>query len=473
MTKQVDVAIIGGGTGGYVAAIAAAQAGHHVVVIEKQQLGGTCLHRGCIPSKALLRSAEVYALAKESAQFGVHTEGVKLHFDEVQARKQQIVDKLHSGVQYLMNKHKIEVIHGSGRVMGPSIFSPQSGSVAVELDNGESETIVPKYLIIATGSRPRILRGLEPDGQYVFTSDEALEWDTLPQRIAIVGGGVIGVEWASMMVDFGVQVTMIEAGARILPSEDEEVAKEMHKQLADRGVTIYTNCTIDAEGIRKDESGMDILATTAEETIHLQADRILVSVGRAANVEKLGLEQTNVQVENGVIRVNEHLQTNEPHIYAIGDCIGGLQLAHAASAEGIAAVEHMSGHKGTALQSRMVPRCVYARPETASIGLTEAEARAAGHDVKVGKIPFQAIGKALVYGETAGFVKVIANQATNDVLGVHIIGPHATELISEAAVAQLLDGTPWEVGQVVHPHPSLSEAVQEAMLAVQGRSHIL
>ncbi|MCR8843047.1 dihydrolipoyl dehydrogenase [Paenibacillus sp. SC116] len=473
MTKQVDVAIIGGGTGGYVAAIAAAQAGHHVVVIEKQQLGGTCLHRGCIPSKALLRSAEVYALAKESAQFGVHTEGVKLQFDEVQARKQGIVEQLHRGVQYLMNKHKIEVIHGNGRVMGPSIFSPQSGSVAVELENGESETVVPKYLIIATGSRPRVLHGLEADGQYVFTSDEALEWDTLPQRIAIVGGGVIGIEWASMMVDFGVEVTVIEAGDRILPFEDEDVAREMYKQLTDRGVTIFTKCAIDAEGIRKDEAGMDILATCAEETIHLQVDRMLVSVGRVANVEKLGLEQTNVQVENGVIRVNEHLQTNEPHIYAIGDCIGGLQLAHAASAEGIAAVEHLSGHNNMAPQPRMIPRCVYARPETASIGLTEAEARAAGHDVKVGKIPFQAIGKALVYGETGGFVKVIADQTTNDVLGVHMIGPHATELISEAAVAQLLDGTPWEIGQVIHPHPSLSEAVQEAMLAVQGRSHIL
>lgn len=473
MTKQVDVAILGGGTGGYIAAIAAAQAGKQVTIIERDKLGGTCLHRGCIPSKALLRSAEVYKQATDSGRYGIHIEGVELQFDRVQARKQDIVEQLHRGVQFLMRKYNIEVVYGNGRVMGPSIFSPQSGSVAVELPDGEAMTIVPKQLIIATGSKPRVLPGLEPDGVQVASSDEALSWDTLPLSIAIIGGGVIGIEWASMMVDFGVEVTIIEASTRILPTEDQDVSREMERLLKKRGVRIHTNTTIEPGSAIKSAEGVQLMLNSKQDTSSLQVERVLVSVGRAANVTDIGLENTNVRTDKGVIVVNSFMQTNEPHIYAIGDCIGGLQLAHVASAEGLIAIKHMIGESVQPLSPLQVPKCVYSHPEAASIGMSEQEAKEQGYNLQVSKLPFKAIGKALVHGDTDGFVKVVADADTSDVLGVHIIGPHATELIGEAALAKLLEASTWELGQVIHAHPSLSEVMGEAMLALDGKALVM
>ncbi|MGG4206287.1 dihydrolipoyl dehydrogenase [Paenibacillus jamilae] len=470
MTIHCDVAILGGGTGGYVAAIRAAQLGKEVVIIEKDKLGGTCLHRGCIPSKALLRSAEVYATIKESAQYGIETSGAQLVFPKVQERKEAVVEQLHQGVQFLMRKNKITVLSGKGRVIGPSIFSPKSGAVAVELENGEMETIVPTHLIIATGSRPRVLSGLEPDGEFILSSDEALTMEELPASLIIVGGGVIGVEWASMLNDFGVEVTVVEAANRLIPTEDEDVSREMQRLLTKRGVKVLTGSQVLAKTYGKDEEGVQIDVQKGEETVTLSASKLLISVGRQANVENIGLENTDIRVERGFISVNEHLQTNEPHIYAIGDCIGGLQLAHAASHEGLQAVHHMAGEEFHSVPNHLIPRCIYTRPEAASVGLTEQEARERGHQVKTGKFPFQAIGKSLVYGSRDGFVKVVADEKTNDILGVHMIGTHVTDLISEAALAQLLDATPWEVGQLIHPHPTLSEILGEAMLAVDGQA---
>ncbi|WP_339200301.1 dihydrolipoyl dehydrogenase [Paenibacillus sp. FSL P2-0322] len=470
MTIHCDVAILGGGTGGYVAAIRAAQLGKEVVIIEKDKLGGTCLHRGCIPSKALLRSAEVYATIKESAQYGIETSGAQLVFPKVQERKEAVVEQLHQGVQFLMRKNKITVLSGKGRVIGPSIFSPKSGAVAVELENGEMETIVPTHLIIATGSRPRVLSGLEPDGEFILSSDEALTMEELPASLIIVGGGVIGVEWASMLNDFGVEVTVVEAANRLIPTEDEDVSREMQRLLTKRGVKVLTGSQVLAKTYGKDEEGVQIEVQKGEETETLSASKLLISVGRQANVENIGLENTDIRVERGFISVNEHLQTNEPHIYAIGDCIGGLQLAHAASHEGLQAVHHMAGEEFHSVPNHLIPRCIYTRPEAASVGLTEQEARERGHQVKTGKFPFQAIGKSLVYGSRDGFVKVVADEKTNDILGVHMIGTHVTDLISEAALAQLLDATPWEVGQLIHPHPTLSEILGEAMLAVDGQA---
>ncbi|AJE53490.1 dihydrolipoyl dehydrogenase [Paenibacillus polymyxa] len=470
MTIHCDVAILGGGTGGYVAAIRAAQLGKEVVIIEKDKLGGTCLHRGCIPSKALLRSAEVYATIKESAQYGIETSGAQLVFPKVQERKEAVVEQLHQGVQFLMRKNKITVLSGKGRVIGPSIFSPKSGAVAVELEDGEMETIVPAHLIIATGSRPRVLPGLEPDGEFILSSDEALTMENLPASLIIVGGGVIGVEWASMLNDFGVEVTVVEAANRLIPTEDEDVSREIQRLLTKRGVKVLTGAQVLAETYGKDEEGIQIDVQKGEETETLSASKLLISVGRQANVENIGLENTDIRVERGFISVNEHLQTNEPHIYAIGDCIGGLQLAHAASHEGLQAVHHLAGEEFHSVPNYMIPRCIYTRPEAASVGLTEQEARERGHQVKTGKFPFQAIGKSLVYGSRDGFVKVVADQQTNDILGVHMIGTHVTDLISEAALAQLLDATPWEVGQLIHPHPTLSEILGEAMLAVDGQA---
>lgn len=471
MPITCDVAILGGGTGGYVAAIRAAQLGKQVVIIEKDKLGGTCLHRGCIPSKALLKSAEVYAEIQESETYGIETAGATLVFPKVQARKDAIVEQLHQGVQYLMKKNKIQVVHAKGRVIGPSIFSPQSGAVAVEFEDGEMDTVVPTNLIIATGSRPRVLPGLEPDGKFIMSSDEALRMDELPASLIIVGGGVIGLEWASMLNDFGVDITVVEAAAHVLHAEDEDVAKEMQRLLSKRGVRFLTGATVLTETYNTDQEGIQIdvqLGDDKQET--LRAEKMLVSVGRQANVENIGLENTDIKLERGFIAVNKQLQTGEGHIYAIGDCIGGLQLAHAASHEGILAVDHLAGETVHAVESHRIPRCVYTRPEAASIGFTEREAKERGYDIKTGKFPFSAIGKSLIHGSRDGFVKVIADAKTNDILGVHMIGTHVTELIAEASLAQMLDATPWEVGQTIHPHPSLSEIMGEAMLAVDGKA---
>ncbi|WP_150270829.1 dihydrolipoyl dehydrogenase [Paenibacillus tepidiphilus] len=470
MTISCDVAILGGGTGGYVAAIRAAQLGKSVVIIEQDKLGGTCLHRGCIPSKSLLRSAEVYAEINESEIYGIETEGVKLVFPKVQRRKEAVVEQLHQGVQYLMRKNKIQVLKGRGRIIGPSIFSPRSGAVAVELADGEMETVVPVHLIIATGSRPRVLPGLAPDGQAILSSEEALAMEELPASIIIVGGGVIGVEWASMLADFGVQVTVVEAAGQLLPHEDEEVACELLRLLKKRGVKVLTGTLVDAGSCTVTAAGVTIDARKGDKLEQLSAEKLLVSVGRVANVENIGLENTDIRFDKGVIVVNANMQTGEPHIYAIGDCIGGLQLAHAASHEGIRAVEHLAGEPLQPYHTHRIPRCVYTRPEVASVGYSEKEAAALGHDVVTGKFPFSAIGKAIVHGLKDGFVKVVADKTTRDILGVQMIGPHVTDLIGEAALAQVLDATPWEIGEAVHAHPTLSEAIGEAMLAVDGRA---
>lgn len=473
VAKEYDVLIIGGGTGGYVAAIRSAQLGLTTAIVEKGLLGGTCLHKGCIPSKSLLRSAEVYSTTKNhAADFGVITSEVTLDFSKVQARKESIVNQLHQGVQGLMKKGKIDVYEGTGRMLGPSIFSPSpGGTVSVEMNNGdENEMLIPKNVVIATGSRPRTLPGLEIDGSYVMSSDEALEMTELPGSILIVGGGVIGIEWASMLHDFGVEVTVIEYADRIIPTEDHEISKEMQKLLEKKGITFVTSAKVLPETLQKEENQVTISAKVNGETKTFTAEKILVSVGRQANVEGIGIENTDIVVENGFVQVSQTFQTKESHIYAIGDVIGGLQLAHVASHEGITAIEHIAGSKVTPIDYKLVSRCIYSNPESSSVGITEQQAKEQGYDVKVGKFSFKAIGKALVYGESDGFVKIIADKETNDILGVHMIGPHVTDLISEAGLAMVLDATPWEIAHTIHPHPTLSEIMGEAALAVDGKA---
>lgn len=417
MATEYDVVILGGGTGGYVAAIRAAQLGLKTAVVEKEKLGGTCLHKGCIPSKALLRSAEVYRTAREADQFGVETAGVSLNFEKVQQRKQAVVDKLAAGVNHLMKKGKIDVYTGYGRILGPSIFSPLPGTISVERGNGEeNDMLIPKQVIIATGSRPRMLPGLEADGKSVLTSDEALQMEELPQSIIIVGGGVIGIEWASMLHDFGVKVTVIEYADRILPTEDLEISKEMESLLKKKGIQFITGAKVLPDTMTKTSDDISIQAEKDGETVTYSAEKMLVSIGRQANIEGIGLENTDIVTENGMISVNESCQTKESHIYAIGDVIGGLQLAHVASHEGIIAVEHFAGLNPHPLDPTLVPKCIYSSPEAASVGLTEDEAKANGHNVKIGKFPFMAIGKALVYGESDGFVKIVADRDTDDIL---------------------------------------------------------
>lgn len=476
MAEQLDVVILGGGTGGYVAAIRAAQLGLKVAVVEKDKVGGTCLHRGCMPSKALLKSAEVLATVQKSKEFGVDVAGdVSLDFGNVMARKEKIVGNLHKGVQGLLKKHNVQVIQGTGTVMGPSIFSPLAGAVRVEKPDGEQEIINPRNLIIATGSRPKSLPGLTVDGTHVINSDHALELEELPKSVIIVGAGAIGCEWASMFSDFGVEVTLVEFAPQILPLEDEEVAAELAKLLGRRKtkVKVMTSTGVMADTLKIEGNTVTIQAKvnagTDKETIEtLTAEKLLVSVGREAAIDNIGLEATEVQVERGTIVVDEHYRTKEKNIFAIGDVLNTLQLAHVAAHEGIHAVEVIAGLEPHPIDYAMIPRCTYTRLEVASVGYTERHLRNEGREIKVGKFPFRGIGKAMVNGEYDGFVKMIADAATGDLLGVHMIGQHVTDMISEAGLAALLDATAWEIGLAIHPHPTLSEAIGEAALAVDG-----
>lgn len=470
LATEYDLVILGGGTGGYVAAIRAAQLGLKTAVVEKGKLGGTCLHKGCIPSKALLRSAEVYATTKRSEEFGIETSNVKLNFLKVQERKQKIIDQLHSGVQQLMKKGKIDIYEGMGRILGPSIFSPMPGTISVEMNNGEeNEMLIPENVIIATGSRPRSLTGLEIDNEMVLTSDEAMELKSLPESIIIVGGGVIGIEWASMLSDFGVEVTVVEYADRILPTEDKEIAMEMEKLLSKRGISIVTSAKVIPESLKKGKQAT--INVECEDGIKTYtAEKVLLSIGRQANIEGIGLENTEIKIEKNFIDTNQYYQTKEAHIYAIGDVIGGLQLAHVASHEGIVAVEHIANEKTMPIDEAMISKCIYSSPEVASVGYTEEQAIDKGFKIKIGKFPFKAIGKALVFGETDGFVKLIVDEATDDLLGIHMIGPHVTDMITEAGLARVLDATPWEISHTIHPHPTLSEAIGEAALDVYGKA---
>lgn len=469
MAKEYDLVVLGGGTGGYVAAIRASQLGLQVAIVEKGDLGGTCLHRGCIPSKALLRSAEVLRQTKEASQYGIDTKDTTLNFSKVQERKDSIVSTLHQGVQGLMKKGKIDVYEGFGRILGPSIFSPLPGTISIEYANGDENTmIVPKNVLIATGSKPKSLPGLEIDGTNVMTSDEALQMEELPKSIIIVGGGVIGIEWASMLADFGVDVTVVEYLDQILPTEDDAIAKEVEKLLKKKGITFVKGAKVLSDTLSVG-NGVSIDAEINGKNESFQADKMLVSVGREANTSNIGLDNTDIVVEKGFVQTNDFFQTKESHIYAIGDVIGGMQLAHVASHEGIVAVEHMADQNPLPIEYDNIPTCIYSNPEVASVGLTEKQAKEKGFEIKVGKFPFKAIGKALVHGESDGFVKIIADKKTDDLLGCHMIGPHVTDLISEAGLAMVLDATPWEIAHSIHPHPTLAEVMGEAALAVDGK----
>lgn len=470
MAEHYDLVVLGAGPGGYVAAIRAAQLGMNVALVEREKVGGVCLHKGCIPSKTLLRSAEVYDTVRRARDYGIMTENALLDMGKVQERKQQIVSQLHTGVQQLLKKHNVTVHEGTGRFLGASIFSPQTGTVSVEQGGGENVTLIPKHVIIATGSRPRGLPGLSVDGNKILNSDYALKLARLPDSMVIIGGGVIGIEWASMLSDFGLNVTVVEAEARVLPHEDEEISKEMTRLLKKRKVKLLTETKVQPDTVVIEEGVVRFQVQTGSNSSELKAEQVLLSVGRTANIDDIGLSNTDIKAPHGFVEVNEFMQTAESHIYAIGDVVGGYQLAHVASHEGIIAVEHMAGLSPVPLDARLVPRCTYSRPEVASLGLSEREASEQGFRTKIGKIPFRAMGKARVHGDVDGFVKIIADAKTEDVLGVHMIGPHATELISEAGLAGLLEATPWEISQAIHPHPTLAEAMGEAALAVEERA---
>lgn len=471
MAENYDLVVLGAGPGGYVAAVRAAQLGMKVAVVEKDRVGGVCLHRGCIPSKSLLRSAEVFHEMKNSESYGIKANDIQLSMELVQKRKNEIVSQLHKGVQALLKKNKVDVYHGYGRILGPSIFSPMPGTISVEKSDGsEADMLIPQNVLIATGSRPRSLPGLEIDGTYILNSDHALQMEQLPKSIVIIGGGVIGIEWASMLSDFGVDVTVVEFADRILPFEDADISKEMTRIFKKRKVKVFTSAKVLSDTVKVENGMVSLQAKRNGETIPFEAEKVLVSVGRQANVEDIGLQNTSIKVEKGVIEVNSFMQTAESHIYAIGDVNGGYQLAHVASHEGILAVEHMARKEVHPIDVTMVPRCTYSRPEVGSIGLSEQEAKDRGYELKIGKFPFRGAGKSLVYGEADGFIKMISDAKTDDLLGVHIIGPHATDLIAEAGLAKVLDATAWEISRAIHPHPTLSEVFGEVALAVDGKA---
>lgn len=466
MANQYDLVVLGGGPAGYVAAIRAAQLKLKVALVEKYKLGGTCLHKGCIPTKALLKSAEHLRNVSKMHEFGIETSPFSFNYRQAHKRKNAVIAQLEMGIQSLMKKGKIDVYEGIGRILGPSIFSPLPGTISVEYAealNKENDMLVPKNLLIATGSKPKELPNLPFDHEFILSSDDLVQLEELPKNIAIVGGGVIGIEWASMLNDLGVEVTVLEAFEQILPSEDAEIVQALVKKLQEQGIKIQTNRSItQAETVET-----CVQLTVNEELQHFE--KVLVAVGREAITNGLGIENTDIKIDNGFIQVNKNGQTKEAHIYAAGDVIGGIQLAHVASHEAIHAVEHLAGLKPATIDVS-VPSCIYSYPEIARIGLTEKQAKEQYDHVVSKKFPFKGNAKALVNGEDFGFAKMIVDKETDDLLGVHLIGDHVTELIAESSLAFNLDAAAWEVGHTIHPHPSVSEVMQEVALAIHDEA---
>ncbi len=454
--ESFDLAVLGAGPGGYVAAIHAAQLGLKVAIVEKDsRLGGTCLLRGCIPTKALLHSADLYEEIKHSADHGIIVQEAALDFARVMARKAKIVTTNAKGVEFLMRKNKISVFNGYGRLDGKK-------KLAISSENGDTKAIEYKNLIVATGSVPRLLPNVQPDGKRIVTSDELLELKEMPKSMLVLGAGAVGVEFASIFHRFGVDVTVIELLPRLVPIEDAEVGEALEKAFKKQGIKVATGTRL--ENIRVTETGVvadGVSDNGGPKTF--EAEMLLVAVGRRPVSEGFGLENTGVKIDRGYIQVDEYLHTAEPGIYAIGDVIPTPWLAHVASHEGIVAVDHMADRHPHAIDyERGVPGVTFCYPEIGSVGLTEAKAAEKGYDVKVGRFPWTANGKAKIVDNTNGFVKVVTDKKYGEVLGIHIIGPSATELIAAAGIAISHEATAESIFNTIHAHPTLSEAVMEA-----------
>jgi dihydrolipoamide dehydrogenase len=472
-SNDFDLVVLGAGTGGYAAAFRAGQLGLKVALVDEDKIGGTCLHRGCIPTKALLESAAFVDHVRHAKDYGLTLPGEPVvDYAAMAARRDAVVKRLWTGLKTLVDKNKVTWIAGRGRLDGPGkIRVSQAGEDGTAGGGGE-RILNATDVILATGSRVKSLPGLEPDGKRIVTSDDVLRMDTLPKDIVIVGAGAVGVEFASMFHDVGVRVTLLEYLPQIVPLEDAEVSKLLERSFTKRGITVMTSARFDAAAVKVDKSGVRLsVGPEGKEPSEIVAEQLLVAAGRAANIDDIGLETTKVETDRGVIKVNGRMRTKEPHVYAIGDVIGGLWLAHTAAHEGLIAAHTIAGDADVhEMDYTKQPRATYCRPEIASIGLTEAQCSERGLKTKVGKVPFQAIGKAIIGGEYEGFAKVIEDTATGDTVGVHIIGPHATDLIAEASLAFELDATPWEIGRSTHAHPTLSEVIGEASMAVDGQS---
>jgi dihydrolipoamide dehydrogenase len=445
---------VGGGTGGYTAAIRASQLGLKTGLIERDKIGGVCLHIGCIPTKALLESSHLYHRVKSRGEeFGISAAGLAVDMGRIARRRDMVVQQLYRGVQGLMKKNGVEVIQGEGRLRDRN---------TVEIGR---RRLNAKNVIIATGSRPRGLPGIDFDGRVVISSDHATMATSVPESICIIGAGAVGVEFATFYSDMGVKVTLVEALDRLVPLEDADVSRELLKAFERRGIEIRLQAKV--QGARPARGGISVDIGGEE----LWARQLLVAIGRSPNTADLGLERAGVELDDrGHIRVDEWLQTSAEGIHAIGDVVGGFQLAHAAAHEGITAAEDIAGKRSIPFEQELVTRCTFCSPEIASVGLTEAEAKDKGYEVKTGRFPFAADGRALIHGAPEGFAKVVADAKTGQLLGCHVIGIQATELIAEAALTRLFQGDAWELGRNIHPHPTLSEAVGEAAAAVAGEA---
>jgi dihydrolipoamide dehydrogenase len=456
-----DLVVIGGGPGGYVAAIRAAQLGLKTAVVEREHMGGICLNWGCIPTKALLRTAEVYRNMKHAESYGLTVQGAGFDLAKVVARSRAVSKQLSNGVSFLMKKHKIAVFDGQGKLAG-------KGKVAVTKDNKPVADLTAKNIILATGARARSLPGLEPDGKLVWTYKEAMVPTTFPKKLLVIGSGAIGIEFASFYNALGSEVTVCEVVDRILPVEDEEVSKFAHKAFQKQGMKILTSATV-----KKLTKGADSVTATIEsggKTEEITVDRVISAVGIVGNVENIGIEGTAIKVEKTHVVTDQWLFTGEPGVYAIGDLVGAPWLAHKAMHEGVICVEKIAGVKDVhPMNVRNIPGNTYCHPQVASVGYTEAAAKAAGKEVKVGRFPFIGNGKAIAMGETEGFIKTVFDAKTGELLGAHMIGAEVTELIQGYTVGKTLETTEAELMATVFPHPTLSEMMHEAVLDAYGR----
>jgi dihydrolipoamide dehydrogenase len=467
MPDAYDVIVIGSGPGGYVAAIRAVQLGLKTAIVEKQYLGGICLNWGCIPTKALLRSAEIYHNMQHAKDFGLSADKVGFDIGGVIKRSRGVAGQLSNGVAFLMNKHKIDVLWGEATITAPGKIAVKAAANPPKNAKGGGD-YEAKNIIIATGARPRALPGLEPDGKLIWTYFEAMVPDTMPKSLLIVGSGAIGIEFASFYRTLGAEVTVVEILPQILPVEDEEIAAHARKRFEKQGIRILTSAKV----TKLDKSGGGVTATVETapgKTETIKADRVISAVGVVGNIEGLGLEKLGVKTERGVIVIDGQCRTNVKGIYAIGDVAGPPMLAHKAMHEGVICVEAIAGQKPHPMDKAKIPGCTYCNPQIASVGLTEKAAKEKGHDIRVGKFPFIGNGKAIALGEPDGMTKTIFDKKTGQLLGAHLIGAEVTELIQGFVVAMNLETTEEELFQTVFPHPTLSETMHESVLAAYGR----
>lgn len=456
--SDYDLIVLGSGPGGYVAAIRAAQLGMRTAVVERDNVGGICLNWGCIPSKSLLRNAEVLGLIQQADKFGISFDNLQYDFGKAIDRSRKVVDRLTRGIKMLLSKNNVDQLMGVGVLRDKNIVQIENTGQALSADN----------ILIATGARERNIPNLPVDHQIVITSREALELHDVPTKVVIIGGGATGVEFAHIYRTYGAEVTIVELLPHLIPQEDQEISSHLERAFRKRNIQTMTNTRV--QGISTDGTRARVSVSNGSEESDLECDRVLVAVGVQGNIDNIGLETLGIETDGGFIVVDESMQSNVPGIYAIGDVTGKMLLAHVASAQGITAVETIAGMDPDPLDYSLMPRAIYCKPQVASFGLTETQAREQGRDIKIGKFPFAASGKALALGELEGMVKLVVDSQVGEILGAHMIGSEVTELLGELSMTKLLEGTATELGWLVHPHPTISETIKEAALGIENHA---